>query len=80
MYYLLPETENCTLEDIEIHFSNNQRKLTDRKIQKAAKPSVEKNGISSEAAKETDVKVTDEKKLNGKAKVSHLNAAFVPDS
>lgn len=34
MYYLLPETEDRTLEDIEVHFSNNQRKLTDRKIQK----------------------------------------------
>lgn len=35
-YFLLPETESRTLEDIEIHFSDNKRKLTDRKIQKNA--------------------------------------------
>lgn len=34
MYFLLPETEDRTLEDIEMHFSDNKRKLTDRKIQK----------------------------------------------
>lgn len=32
MYLILPETEGCTLEDIEIHFSDNNRKLTDRRI------------------------------------------------
>lgn len=32
MYFILPETEGCTLEDIEIHFSDNSRKLTDRYI------------------------------------------------
>lgn len=34
MYLLLPETEDRTLEDIEVHFSDNHRKITDRKIQK----------------------------------------------
>lgn len=33
-YFIIPETENRTLEDIELHFSDNARKLTDRKIQK----------------------------------------------
>lgn len=33
-YIIIPETENRTLEDIELHFSDNDRKLTDRKIQK----------------------------------------------
>lgn len=33
-YYILPETENRSLEDIEIHFSDNQRKLTDINIRK----------------------------------------------
>ncbi|XP_055309425.1 facilitated trehalose transporter Tret1-like [Sitodiplosis mosellana] len=32
MYLILPETEGCTLEDIEIHFSDNSRKITDRHI------------------------------------------------
>lgn len=32
MYYILPETDKCTLEDIELHFSDNQKSLTDRKV------------------------------------------------
>lgn len=32
----MPETENRTLEDIEMHFSDNKRKLTDIYIRKAA--------------------------------------------
>lgn len=35
-YFIIPETENRTLEDIEIHFSDNSRNLTDRKIEKNA--------------------------------------------
>lgn len=34
MYFLLPETENRTLEDIELHFSDNKRKLTDIRIRR----------------------------------------------
>lgn len=34
MYKILPETENRTLEDIEMHFSDNSKKITDRKIAK----------------------------------------------
>lgn len=33
LYVLLPETENRTLQEIEMHFSNNLRKWTDRNIQ-----------------------------------------------
>lgn len=33
-FFFLPETERRTLEDIEIHFSDNHRKITDRKIKK----------------------------------------------
>lgn len=32
MYKILPETEGRSLEDIEMHFSNNSLKLTDRNI------------------------------------------------
>lgn len=39
MYQILPETENRTLEDIELHFSDNSRKITDRKIAKS-KPEI----------------------------------------
>lgn len=33
-YFILPETDNRTLEDIELHFSDNSKKITDRKIAK----------------------------------------------
>lgn len=32
MYKILPETENRTLEEIELHFADNSKKLTDREI------------------------------------------------
>lgn len=35
LYFTLPETENCTLEDIENHFSDNNRKFTDINIKKS---------------------------------------------
>lgn len=31
-YYVMPETEGRSLEDIEVHFSDNSRSLFDRKI------------------------------------------------
>lgn len=35
MYLILPETEGRTLEDIEMHFSDNSKKITDHKIVKS---------------------------------------------
>ncbi|XP_031639043.1 facilitated trehalose transporter Tret1-like isoform X1 [Contarinia nasturtii] len=32
MYNILPETENRTLEEIELHFADNSKKITDRTI------------------------------------------------
>lgn len=32
MYWMLPETENRSLEDIELHFSDNSRSMTDINI------------------------------------------------
>lgn len=34
-YYCLPETENRSLEDIERHFSDNSKKLTDIHIKRS---------------------------------------------
>jgi hypothetical protein len=34
IYFYLPETERRTLEDIELHFSDNNKKFSDKKIPK----------------------------------------------
>lgn len=34
MYFILPETEERSLRDIELHFADNTRRFTDIKIQK----------------------------------------------
>lgn len=51
MYFILPETEDRTLEDIELHFSDNNRKLTDRNIAKFDAMSKAENLKGNEAAK-----------------------------
>lgn len=35
MYKIMPETEDCSLEDIEFHFADDSKKLTDWKIKKS---------------------------------------------
>lgn len=35
MYFIFPNTDNLTLEDIERHFANNSLKITDWKIAKS---------------------------------------------
>lgn len=45
MYFILPETENRTLEDIELHFSDDSKNLTDRKIVKATANSIKEGAI-----------------------------------
>lgn len=32
MYLILPETEGRSLEDIELHYSDDSKKITDRQI------------------------------------------------
>ena len=44
MYLILPETENISLEDIERHFSDNSKKITDRKIRKTNEKPPSKDG------------------------------------
>lgn len=41
MYNIMPETEGRTLEDINIHFSDKSKKLTDHKMPKPRKLDVE---------------------------------------
>lgn len=48
MFYILPETEGLTLEDIERHFSERGRRLTDRFISKYSPvKDLEGNGVSA---------------------------------
>lgn len=42
IYKFLPETERRTLEEIELHFSDNDKKLSDIKIRKNVDMSAEK--------------------------------------
>lgn len=42
IYMFLPETERRTLEEIELHFSDNNKKLSDIKIPKNVDMSIEK--------------------------------------
>lgn len=42
IYIFLPETERRTLEEIELHFSDNEKKLSDIKIRKNLNMSREK--------------------------------------
>jgi hypothetical protein len=55
IFFFLPETERRTLEDIEIHFSDNKRKLTDIKIKKQADVvKSNNNGTNTSAGKSPD--------------------------
>lgn len=44
IYMYLPETERRTLEEIELHFSDNDKKLSDIKIRKNVNMAEEKKG------------------------------------
>lgn len=54
MYEILPETEGRSLEDIEMHFSNNSLKLTDRNIPKS---SAKMNKINDPKDCETNIDI-----------------------
>ena len=44
IYMFLPETERRTLEEIELHFSDNDKKLSDIKIRKNVNMALENSG------------------------------------
>lgn len=76
MYFLMPETEDRTLEDIEVHFSDNQRKITDRRIQKNV--SVQSFNIPSGLV----AAIENEKNAKSitKSDNGHVNQAFTSDN
>lgn len=56
MYNILPETEGRRLEDIELHFSDNSKKITNRKIPKMkSKKKLEKENESQIATQVASV-------------------------
>lgn len=88
-YFIIPETENRTLEDIELHFSDNTRKLTDRKIPKNAigkdlkMPTVDSDNPNGFAEKSPSVVVNmilNDRRNDTNANAGICNKAFTPDS
>lgn len=47
IFFFVPETERRTLEEIELHFSDNNKKLTDIKIRKNVDMAEEKRRKST---------------------------------
>lgn len=80
MYFLMPETEDRTLEDIEVHFSDNQRKITDRRIQKNV--SVKSFNIPPGLVTDilTDIENGMNTKNTAKSDKGHVNKAFTSDN
>lgn len=56
MYMVLPETERRTLEDIEMHFADNSKKITDHKIQKMHKSKGKQENANESETIENNVK------------------------
>lgn len=91
MYLLLPETEERTLEDIEMHFSDNKRKITDRQIEKnvvvrsfqdANVAVIECDKQNKEFAKTQSNeknKLESSESIARKTPSAHTNVAFVSD-
>lgn len=74
MYNILPETEGRTLEDIELHFSDNSKNITDRKISKL------KSMQTQEKEKESDLSTKPVTINNGIYKNGCDNQGFTEDS
>lgn len=72
----MPETEDRTLEDIEVHFSDNRRKITDRRIQKNV--SVQSFNIPSGLV--TDIENEMNAKNIVKSDKGNVNKAFTSDN
>lgn len=87
MYKIMPETENRSLEDIEAHFSDRSKSLTDRKIARIE----DKEGESDDKKRNDEVESGNEIQndsifVNGDAKTTiklnsgHNNRGYVSDS
>lgn len=80
IYKIMPETENRTLEEIEMHFSDKSKKLNDRKIASVSseQPAEPESGNNHQEIGEGSgdrFECGDEKVLNG-----FYNRSFIPDA
>lgn len=64
MFMILPETESRSLEEIEIHFSDNNRKITDRKILKAASKKKQRKDIDNNVLEKPVYVISDVNEMN----------------
>lgn len=66
MTFMLPETEDRSLEDIELHFSDNQRSIFSTHIQKNASKDTELNTKSKDLHQTNGIETieTDERQTN----------------
>ena len=63
LYCIVPETENRSLEEIEMHFSNNNNKLTHRKIARIS-PNHHNNGVNTVYKQNNSNSVEDKNSTN----------------
>ena len=75
MYLILPETENISLEDIELHFSDDSKKITNRKIIKS-NDMIPLNDIDCSAKKAGTFKETENSIKNSSQDESDSDKSF----
>lgn len=81
MYKILPETENRTLEDIEMHFADESKKITDHKIPKKSKQSqqMQRKAIESNEVSIKPTPFTIDDKSKHHAENGFTNPEFIGD-
>lgn len=78
MYKILPETERRSLEDIEMHFADNSKKITDRKIPKIPKQQRNKSMESKDVSK-TIITVIEANEIGNQNTNGCDNRGFIAD-
>ena len=82
MYKILPETENRTLEDIEMHFTDESKKLSDHKIPEKSKQKLQKQRkeiASSEVPTNPVSFISTDDKNKHHAENGFINPGFIED-
>lgn len=91
-YKIMPETENRSLEDIEMHFSDNSKRITDRHIayvqstlNNSQEPSSSTNNTNDNTIRSrendgTGSRISGEQKMNCDSTAVYRNRGFVGDT